>query len=100
MQSIEITRLTFTSLFKVIFIGLGCFMVPLFILFGVLAAFDMQVLYWNGQPLSGIPALIASPFMGLFSALFFSILMTLWIWIGQLISSRFYSFTIHYLPKE
>jgi hypothetical protein len=46
-------------------IGLGCSMVPLFTILGVLAAFGAQTVNWNGQPLTGLSGLAASPLIGL-----------------------------------
>lgn len=96
MDTIKIRRVGFTSLFKILSIGLVSFLVPFCFLAGILASFGMESLHWNDEPVTGPIALIAGPAMGLFLGLMFSIILTTWIWLGLLISSRFFGFNIRY----
>ena len=70
-NKIVVRRLRGGALFKLIFIGSLGFYLPFFLLMGVFALFGAPTINWNEQPLTGLPGLILSPFMGLFVALFF-----------------------------
>ncbi|WP_456975581.1 hypothetical protein [Luteimonas sp. A277] len=74
MKEICIARLSAGSVFKLVGIGLLCSMLPLTILMGVTAYFGLNSLVWNGQPVTGITALITAPFMGLFLVALFTAL--------------------------
>ncbi len=62
-------RLSVGSVYKLWFIGLCASMVPLGILFGVLALFGLNTVTWNQQPLHGIAGLAGGPLIGIFLAL-------------------------------
>ncbi len=65
---VRIRRLSAGSIFKLIAIGLGCSLIPLSFFFGLLAAFGAQTVTWNGQQMTGIAGLAASPVIGLMVA--------------------------------
>lgn len=65
---VRIKRLSAGSIFKLIAIGLACSLIPLSTIFGLLAAFGAQTVNWNGQPLTGLAGLAASPVIGLMLA--------------------------------
>lgn len=71
------TRLTMTrfeaySIYKILFIGFSCSMIPVGVVFGVLAAFGADTVIWNGRQLYGIQGLIASPLICVGAAIFFA----------------------------
>ena len=70
--TIRIRRLRTGSVFKIMAAGCMCFFVPLFVLMGVLASFGIQALTWNGAPIFGIKALVASPFIGMLAGAMFA----------------------------
>lgn len=91
---VEIYRLSAGSVFKLVAIGSFCSIIPLCMLFGVFALFGAHTLSWNGQPVTGVSALLAAPFIGAFIggifAVFFGSMCALGLWIY----SRFLTLTI------
>jgi hypothetical protein len=70
---------------------------PFFTLMGVLAAFGMDSLKWNDQPVLGLKALVAGPFMGLFAAALFTALIGLMLSLGLWLYSKFRPLSIRVL---
>lgn len=73
--TISTQRLSFGSVYKLWLIGLTTFMIPLGVLFGVLALFGFNTVTWNKQSLHGIAGLIGGPLIGIFIALLFTALL-------------------------
>lgn len=69
---ITLSRFEVYSVYKLIFIGLACSLIPLSVVFGVFALFGANTVNWNGQPLHGILGFIASPLIGAFITLLFT----------------------------
>lgn len=67
-KPIRVRRLSTGTIYKLVAVGLACSLVPLSILFGVAALFGANTVTWNGQHLTGVTGLIASPLIGLFTA--------------------------------
>ncbi len=88
-QVVCVRRLAAGSVFKLLAIGLTFSLVPFSVLAGIMAQFGVGIVIWNGQPLSGFAALIASPFIGLFLALLFSIPLGIACVFGLWLFSRF-----------
>ena len=61
---ISLTRLYVGSVYKLVFIGLTFSMLPLSIVFGVLALFGGNTVQWNGQAVQGVAGLLLSPVIG------------------------------------
>ena len=99
-NKIVVRRLRGGTLFKLIFIGSLTFFLPFFLLMGVLALFGAPTITWNEQPLTGLPGLISSPFMGLLTALLFSAFGWVTIFIGLWIYSRFKHIELEYIPMD
>ena len=97
-DKIVVRRLRGGTLFKLIFIGNLAFFLAFSLLMGVFALFGASTVTWNEQPLTGLPALISSPFIGLFIALFFSAFGWLAMFNGLWIYSRFRSIELEYIP--
>jgi hypothetical protein len=68
-----LTRLYVGSVYKLIFIGLVFFFVPLSILFGLLALIGWNTVQWNGQQLYGLAGLLVSPLIGAVVVGFFTV---------------------------
>jgi hypothetical protein len=64
-------------------------MIPLGVLFGVLALFGFNTVSWNGQPLHGFGGLIGGPLMGAFMALSFTAILGSAAALGLWLYSRF-----------
>lgn len=93
-KKIEISRLSAGSVYKLLAIGALCSFIPFCTLMGVFALFGSHTLSWNDQPVTGIPGLLAGPFIGAFIggcgvALWGSICV-----LGLWAYSKFFSYTI------
>jgi Na+-transporting NADH:ubiquinone oxidoreductase subunit NqrB len=98
VESIHVARLATGTVYKLVFIGLLCGFVPLFALFGVMGSMDLVTLTWNEEPLTGVRALIAGPFMGVLFALLFTALVGSVMALGLWIYGRFRGLTVDFTP--
>lgn len=96
VEQIEIRRLTTGTVFKILLIGGMFSIIPFSVFMGVLSLFGASTITWNGQPLTGISGLVASPFIGVFIALVFSAFFGLLLSAGLWVYSRFKPLTMHY----
>lgn len=71
-ETIEIKRFSFGTVYKILAIASGFSMVPISVLMGLFAFFGAETIVWNGQHLTGLMGLIASPFVGIMLALIFT----------------------------
>lgn len=97
-KKLRIQRLRGGTLFKIIFIGNFLFFIPFSILMGILSFFGAATVTWNEQPLTGFAGLIASPFIGVFIALLFSVFLWVSIFIGLWLYSKFKPIELEYIP--
>ncbi|WP_125180461.1 hypothetical protein [Thiohalobacter thiocyanaticus] len=74
VPAIKVAKVRAGTVYKLIGIGLTAGFIPLFVLFGVLAATGTSTLTWNEQPVTGLKALYIGPLMGLFMAAIFTAL--------------------------
>lgn len=87
---ISFERLHVGSVYKLVFIGLACAMIPLSIFFGLLACFfGANTITWNGQAIYGYMALLVSPLVGLVSAGIFTLFLGTSCMVGLWLFSRF-----------
>lgn len=86
---ISFDRLYVGSVYKLIFIGLLCSMVPLSVLGGVLAIFGADTITWNGQTIYGFAALLVSPLVGIVSAGIFTLFLGTSCMAGLWLFSKF-----------
>lgn len=102
MKSLTVRKLSTGSIYKLTLLGLVFGFVPLFLLMGVLAAFGMADMTWNEQPVTGFPALLVGPLMGVLLALMFTALIGSVMALGLWIFSLFRPITVEYrpLPKD
>jgi hypothetical protein len=71
-ETTTIRRFSFGTVYKILAIASGFSMVPLSMIMGLFAFFGAETIVWNGQHLTGLMGLIASPFVGLMLALIFT----------------------------
>jgi hypothetical protein len=87
--TLKIRKLSTSSVFKLVALGAGCSLIPLMTLMGLLSFFGAGTMQWNGKPMTGLPSLIASPFMGALFALlitaFLGSLLSLGLWLYSLV---------------
>jgi hypothetical protein len=98
-NTITIRRIRTGSVFRIVAAGAFFSITPFFVLMGVLAAFGMDSLKWNDQPVLGLKALVAAPFMGLFAAALFTALMGLMLSLGLWLYSKFRPLSIRVLSE-
>ena len=88
-KSLTIQQLTTATVFKLVAIGSLFSCVPVFFVMSLLSAMGNSTMQWNGQALTGIRALLLSPFIGLVVAfmttVFVGTLLALGLWIFSLI---------------
>lgn len=89
-----VQRIAAGSLFKLIGLGLVCTFVPLTTIMGVFSLFGAQIVKLNGQAVTGITGLLSSPFIGLFIAGIFTLLIGGCIVLGLWIYSLFRPITV------
>ena len=71
-EILEIKRLSFGTVYKILAIASGFSLVPLSILMGLFAFFGAETIVWNGQHLTGMRGLVASPLVGVALSLIFT----------------------------
>ena len=71
-ETTTITRFSFGTVYKILAIASSFSLVPLSVLMGLFAFFGAETIVWNGQHLTGLMGLIASPFVGLILSLIFT----------------------------
>ena len=72
MKTVQISKISAGSVYKLIAIGLTVGFLPLFIIFGIMGAFGMEALTWNEESVTGLKALIVGPLMAVFMSLIFT----------------------------
>lgn len=100
MPAIKVAKVRAGTVYKLIGIGLTAGFVPLFVLFGVLAAAGMSTLTWNEQPVTGLKALYIGPLMGLFMAALFTAIIGSVTALGLWLYSFFKPLNIEYQVIE
>ena len=104
MKEMYISRLSAGSVFKLVGIGLLCSFLPLTIIAGCTAFFGLNSLLWNGQPLTGVTALVAAPFIGLFMVATFTMLLgtsiAFGLWVYSFISPLEIAFKVPSVDTE
>lgn len=62
---ISLTRLYVGSVYKLVFIGLVFSLLPLCVVFGVLAGFGFNTVQWNGRQVYGVMGFVLGPVVGI-----------------------------------
>lgn len=97
-REITVQRLSAGTLFKLAAIGLATTIVPFSTLMGVAALFGASTVTWNQQAITGLAGLMASPFIGLFIVLVFTMFLGSSMAFGLWLFSKFKPMTL--LVKE
>lgn len=84
-----VQRLSFGSIYKLIFVGLMTAMLPLGLLMGVLAWVGFDTVNWDGMPVSGPGAVVVGVLAGLWVALAFTAVMGSLTALGLWLYARF-----------
>lgn len=69
MKSIVVRKLRTSTVYKLVATGAICGFVPLFLLLGLLGSMGLSTVAWNGEPVTGVRAIIVGPLMGVMFAL-------------------------------
>lgn len=93
-KEIFVARISAGSLFKLAGVGLFFTLVPFTLIMGCFAFFGASTVHWNQQPLTGFTGLIASPFIGMFLAAMFTMLLGSCMVLGLWIYSQFRILTL------
>lgn len=82
---LSVRRLSTGSVFKLVFIGMLCVMLPLGLLMGLLAWAGFETVHWQGVPTYGLGGLAAAVLVSLWVVLAFTLmtgtLMALGLWL-------------------
>jgi len=95
-ETLEIRRFSFGTIYKILAIASSFSLVPVAVLMGLFAFFGAPTIVWNGQHLTGLMGLIASPFVGIMLALIFTGFLGTLFACGLWLYSKFSSLEIEY----
>lgn len=99
-MKIRIRRIKAGSLFKLVFIASGTVLMPMFVIFGIMALFGAETVTISNEPVTGIMGLIAALIM----APIFTLIFTIFLWIGAYLGIRLFGYfkplEIEYVPSE
>lgn len=100
IAKIRLRRIKAGSLFKLIFLATASVFVPMIVFFGILALFGAKTIMVSGEPVTGIKGLVSALIM----APIFSLLFSLFGWIGAYIGIRIWGYfkpiTLEYVPAD
>jgi hypothetical protein len=72
LRSLMVRRIKTGSVFRIVAAASFSSLIPFCILMGIFGFFGFNTLTWNNQPVHGVMAIIASPFIGVFMAILFA----------------------------
>ena len=99
-SKIRIKQLEARSLFKLVFIGSSMCIIPFSVLMGIFSLFGAGTIEWNNRPITGIAGLIASPLLGLFATIMFSVFSWVVLFLGLWLYSKFKSIELEFISPE
>jgi len=97
-NTITVKRLRSGTVFKLLLIGNLAFFLPLALLVGILGMFGASTVTWNGQVMTGLPALLVSSLSGSLFALVFSVFGWISVFIGLWVYSAFRPLALEFIP--
>lgn len=62
---ISLTRLYVGSVYKLVFVGTAFSLIPLCLVFGLLAAFGFNTVQWEGRHMHGVMGFLLGPLIGI-----------------------------------
>jgi hypothetical protein len=92
--------MTLDTALRLVTFGIFFSVIPFCIFSGMLGLFGFSTLTWNDQPLTGVSGLIASPFIGLFMSMIFTVFFAPSISFGLRLFSKITPFSIRYIAME
>jgi hypothetical protein len=92
--------MTLDTVLRLVTLGIFFSMIPFCIFSGILSLFGFSTLMWNDQPLTGLSGLIASPFIGLFMSMIFTVFIAPPISFGLWLFSKITPLSISYIAME
>lgn len=99
-REIQLKRMTFDTVLRLVTFGIFFSVIPFSIFSGILGLFGFSTLTWNDQPLTGLSGLIASPFIGLFMSMIFTVFSAPFISFGLWLFSKIAPLSIRYIAME
>lgn len=100
MEQIEVKKVSAGTVYKIFIVGLTSGFIPLFLLFGIMAAFGMETLNWNGEAVTGIKAIFIAPLMAIFMSLIFTAIIGSICALGLWLFSQFKPLKIEFELNE
>ena len=100
MESLEIKKLSAGTIYRLMCTGTLTGFLPLCLLFGILGAFGMDTVKWNGQAVTGVKAIFIGPLLGVFISLLFTAILGSVVALGLWIYSFFKPMTIIYFESD
>ena len=100
MESFSFHRLRTKSVFKIIFVGLSCSLIPLWTILGILASFGVVNLYWGPESITGFKAVVLGPFFGIIITIVFGFFTSVFASLGLILFSKRKGFSIDYYQNE
>lgn len=94
----RVLRLTAGTIYKILFVGLVFSMLPLSVLFGIMAFFGANTITWNGQNIYGFWGLISGIAVGAFLSMAFAVILGSCCFVGLWLYSRFESIGVAFIP--
>lgn len=92
--TMSVQRLSAGTVYKILLVGLAASLVPLGVLFGLLALFGFDTVTWNGQPLHGWRGLLVGPLIGGLMAIMFTAIFGSAAVVGLWLYSKFRPMTL------
>jgi dolichyl-phosphate-mannose--protein O-mannosyl transferase len=99
-QVLVVRKVKAASIYKLLFCGLLCSLIPLGVLFGISGFFGADTVKWNNQPIHGAAALFAGPVLSVFVALFFTGFLGTLTCLGLWLLSRFRTLSIRVVMAQ
>lgn len=99
-QAITVRRFRTGSVFRLVAAGAFGSLVPFFVIMGVLAAFGMNSLHWNNEPVYGFKGLLLSPLFGILAAAIVTMIAGVGFAFGLWLYSKFRPLNLRYIPAH
>ena len=93
-------RIRGASIFKLCLLGNVVVFTLFFVLAGLLALFDIDILKWQGGYVTGFKALIVAPLAGVLMGVFYGLLAAVFTYVGLRIYSFFRPVVVEYIDAE
>lgn len=99
-ETLDVSRLRGATIAKLIILGsvIGCTLITT--VFGIAGLFGAETVQWNGQYLTGLKGMLASPFVGAFIGIIFGMFTASLAYIGLRVFSLFSDVSIEYVPTD